>query len=273
MSEHCLFGRDYTGTAEGGEKSGSRVGIAISKGGAAKLYRHTDPNEDACLALEGEAGVLLAVADGHGGEEAARVAIESLRETARPWCSDPNLQSDRVWHERFAAIFTAMHETVLALRVTDGSGKIQRAARTTLSLILLRRPEERVLACSIGDSHVFRVGADRCDDLAWPRDAERQFLGSGSLLDGDPLRALCFSANPAKGCVALVAATDGLSEPGIGVADPVQLVRGAIAEIDALPRDRRAAAGAKRIVDEACETQHQNGAGDNIAVAVAWCGT
>ena len=270
MSTLWLLGRDFTGTAEVGAKAGKQIGIALAKGGAAKLYAHQDPNEDACLAMEGDAGALLAVADGHGGEEGARVAIEHLRDAARTWCDERGRQSDETWRERLTGTFVAIHEAVLALRQRDDAGKLKRAARTTLSLALLRRPEGRVFACSVGDSHVYRVDDDECHDLAWPRGASTHFLGSAKLTRTNIDEALFLNACPAEGHVALVVATDGLSEPGIGAADPKALVREAIAEARERPNAERASAAAQRIVDETCEAQHQNGAGDNVAVAVVW---
>ncbi|MCH8889930.1 MAG: hypothetical protein IH827_02440, partial [Myxococcales bacterium] len=52
--------------------------ISLSQGGFKKRYSHTDPNEDAAAFALGEAGVLLAVADGHNGCNAAESAIDEL---------------------------------------------------------------------------------------------------------------------------------------------------------------------------------------------------
>ena len=57
--------------------------ISLSHGGFKKRYPHTDPNEDAAAFALGEAGVLLAVADGHNGCDAAKSAIDELRTRSR----------------------------------------------------------------------------------------------------------------------------------------------------------------------------------------------
>ena len=63
------------------------VAIALSRGGAAKVYDYIDPNEDCCLFALGDGGVLVALADGHNGEYGARRLIEAIEAELlkRPW--------------------------------------------------------------------------------------------------------------------------------------------------------------------------------------------
>ena len=58
--------------------SEASAAIALSQGGFKKRYSHTDPNEDAAAFALGEAGVLLAVADGHNGCDAAEATLDEL---------------------------------------------------------------------------------------------------------------------------------------------------------------------------------------------------
>lgn len=53
--------------------------LALSRGAEPKSYAHKDPNEDAALFVRLPEGVLLAVADGFNGVEAAELAIECAR--------------------------------------------------------------------------------------------------------------------------------------------------------------------------------------------------
>ena len=56
--------------------------LALSRGAKPKTYAHKDPNEDAALIVRLPVGVLLAVADGFNGVEAAELVIERARASA-----------------------------------------------------------------------------------------------------------------------------------------------------------------------------------------------
>ena len=71
---------------------------------------------------------------------------------------------------------------------------------------------------------------------------------------------------------ALVLATDGLSEQGIGVADPAAVVAEAVAQTrDSKPELRPLELG-KRVSHAAMAAQREQAAGDNIGCAVLWLG-
>ncbi len=53
--------------------------LALSRGAKPKTYAHKDPNEDAALLVRLPVGVLLAVADGFNGFDAAELVIERVR--------------------------------------------------------------------------------------------------------------------------------------------------------------------------------------------------
>ena len=72
---------------------------------------------------------------------------------------------------------------------------------------------------------------------------------------------------------AVVLATDGLSEPGIGLNDPGRAVSQAVgqAALDA-PFDRRAVDTCREVVEVALRSHVQNKAGDNMGCSVVWTG-
>ena len=88
MRSALLRGRDHTRLGITAAVAEGRAAIALSRGGAPKSYRHRDPNEDAALFAEGEGGILLAVADGHGGCDAAETAVERLLARFAPAWTD-----------------------------------------------------------------------------------------------------------------------------------------------------------------------------------------
>ena len=77
---------------------------------------------------------------------------------------------------------------------------------------------------------------------------------------------------PLAGTQALVLVTDGLSERGIGVADPARAVADALAAARAEKSDLRPLHACKGVTEAAMEAQRRNNAGDNIATALLWLG-
>ena len=71
---------------------------------------------------------------------------------------------------------------------------------------------------------------------------------------------------------ALVLATDGISEPGIGLADPAAVIAACAADCERRQPDLRPLGIARGLVEQALEAQRDQRAGDNIATAVAWLG-
>jgi serine/threonine protein phosphatase PrpC len=72
---------------------------------------------------------------------------------------------------------------------------------------------------------------------------------------------------------AIVLATDGLSEPGIGVADPPREVASRVAQValDERP-DQRAVETCRGVVETAMRAHRRQKAGDNMGCAVVWLG-
>ncbi len=73
-----------------------------------------------------------------------------------------------------------------------------------------------------------------------------------------------------SGSEALVLATDGLSERGIGVDEPEEAVEHAVQAAALEPEAGRAEMLARKVVETALSSHQKRRSGDNIAAAVAW---
>jgi len=148
-------------------------------------------------------------------------------------------------------------------------------APTTLAFALWRRQEGVVHGASVGDSHVFFSAPDETRDLARdvPRKRKRgDFLGRGALTEADAAEIVVLESATAADLLAVVLATDGLSERGIGVEDPPAEVQRAREHAWAADDEIRPLAVAKAVTALALGAQRQQQAGDNIACAVALIG-
>lgn len=244
------------------------VAVALSRGGAAKRYAHTDPNEDAVAFAEGPAGILLAVADGHGGCRGSELAVEHLvARCAGAWTGAARPDD---WD---AAARTALFEAGAAIRAglpRDGSPPPR--WRTTLALALLRPAEDWLGWASVGDSHAFLVEDADATDLAISDLGRVPFLGHPKETPETLATKCVIGSRALAGARAVALVTDGLSERGIGVAAPSAAVASAArrARAEGLPRDRAALETALGIVERALEAQRRQRAGDNVGVAIAW---
>jgi hypothetical protein len=243
---------------EGGEDD---VAAAITRGGAPKPYEHTDPNEDAALAVRGPQGALVAVADGHYGYRGAECALESLLAVAGEWVEGPGRSADG-WYQAALAALVDANGAVLAEQ--GGSAR----ARSTLSFALARPQDDLLVHAALGDSHLFVVDAIVAAEIPRPRKA--LFLGAGPLRASAAEKLARIGVQALDRPLAIVAATDGLSEHAIGVDDPAGAVHAAVAEALLEAPGRRALAAARAIVVAALAAHRANGAGDNTASAVAW---
>lgn len=267
MKVVLLRGRDSCeigATTFGGD---ARAAVALSIGGAAKRYAHTDPNEDAALLAEGPGGLLVAVADGHGGAEGSESALEFLRDgPAARWTGADGLGA--AWPLVAREALAGANEAVLARQ----SGR--RRARTTLALALVRPADDLLAFASVGDSQVFAAEPSRVLELtlspsepALPCFLGRERESAGSLA----ARSLAGSRSLAE-TRAVVLATDGLSERGVGVEDPLAAVAEAVAGAAREARGAGAREAARRLLATALAAHQRNPSGDNVAVAVVWVG-
>jgi serine/threonine protein phosphatase PrpC len=259
--EHPELGAVHA-IAEGG------LAIALSRGGAPKRYPHADPNEDAAGFAYGGAGACLAVADGHGGAEAAELAVLNvLTEPAEQWTDAPGPLDEASWRRQALAVLCDANQTV---RRERGS-RHGRGARTTLALAVAL-PERGLLLCAaVGDSHLFVAGAAGVREIA-PAGAKVGFLGDAHERPDELPRITRLAADKLVGVRAVVLVTDGLSERGIGVVSP----SAAVAEAVRLAETTRSAAPAlvlaRGLAETALEAHRRNRSGDNVAVAALWLG-
>lgn len=268
MKHATLLGRDHTEIGALAAVAEGPAAITICRGGAPKTYSHTDPNEDAALYAVGAGGVLLAVADGHDGHQGSMAAIEVLRDGfAEAWCRAGTSPALADWARAAAEAVVAANHAVL----TEAAQRGAPPAPTTLAFALWR-PEERVVhGASVGDSHVFFSSGALTQDIAAnvSRDERRgAFLGRAALSEGDATEMTALESRGAQSLLAVVLATDGLSERGIGVEDPAGEVQRAREHAWQAEHDIRPLAVAKAVSAVALGAQRRQRAGDNIACAV-----
>lgn len=261
MNAVLLRGREHLGFGAVGEAGADGVAAAISRGGAPKPYDHVDPNEDAALAARGAHGALVAVADGHWGHRGAECALESLLGSARPWLEE-GARSPESWYQLALGALLEANQAVLAEHVGDAR------ARTTLSFALARPRENLLVHAALGDSHLFVVDSTVAAEI--PRPRRTTFLGVGPLRASLVEKHAQLGVQPLDFAIAIVAATDGLSERAIGVGDPAGVVHAAVTAAREEPAERRAPFAARAIVESALAAHRAHAAGDNTAAAVAW---
>jgi len=268
MRSALLHGPDHGRIGAVAAVAEGRAAITLCRGGAAKTYSHTDPNEDAVLFALGPGGALVAVADGHHGASGSAAVLEYLeREIAEAWTAEScDAITIDTWSELALDIFAACNHAVLERAGREGLSP----APTTLSWALYRQREGLLAHASIGDSHVFRCGPERVEDLGWATLGRRRayYLGyeAGNRESrGDYCVVGCEAAADTR---AVVLATDGLSETGIGVSDPAAAVADALAQSIPIPSERRPLEACKHLTQTALTAHRTQAAGDNIACAV-----
>jgi serine/threonine protein phosphatase PrpC len=267
-----LRGRDHREIGAVAAVAEGRGAIALSRGGAHKVYAHVEPNEDAAIFALGSGGTLLAVADGHDGAYGAEKAVEHLLvERAAAWTGrDAPAPSAPAWRELACETFLAAAEAI----ATTALERRLPVAATTLSFALVRPGEGRLLHASIGDSHVFpvRAGEPTPRDLGWASRAEKRtwFLAKDPLARSDLDEKCVTGCESLAGLRALVLATDGLSERGIGVRDPAAAVRAAVDGAVHSEPELRPLHACKGVVAAALRAQREQRCGDNIACALLW---
>ncbi len=264
-----LRGRDHTQVDAIGAVAEGAAAAALSRGGAAKTYEYTDPNEDAAGYALGPCGVVLAVADAHRGCRASELAVSLLLERFAPvWLAPAAELAPARWADVASGALHAIHGEVL--RETQEADR--QGSRCAFAAALIRPDRDLLGFASLGDSHVFRVSADRSVELASEPAAPRFFLGSESLGRADIEVQAEADAVSLAGVEAVVLATDGLSELGIGVADPERTVHEAAEAAAGFSPGQRALELARGVAERAAAAHRAHAAGDNIGVAAAWIG-
>jgi len=247
--------------------------IALSRGGAKKTYSHTDPNEDCVAFAIGEGGQLAVAADGHHGELGSEAAVRKILEAfAEPWTAASPPVSDRAgWTHQGLDALMAANRAILEIAATNALPP----APTTFVLALVRPQDDLLLHLSVGDSHVFAVDRERAIDLGG-RDADWKFtpfLGYEEARIEMLERYAMVGSCGLEDLSAIVLATDGLSEPGIGVANPAESVLRVVAEVEReAPEDRRATDTCRGVAETALHAHRAQKAGDNMGCSVIWLG-
>jgi serine/threonine protein phosphatase PrpC len=242
------------------------VAIALSRGGAPKRYAHKELNEDAAGFAWSDWGVVLAIADGHEGSAAACLAVERvLAQHAPRWLERAPIALDARFHLEAEALVRAIHAQILSDPRAAGS-------RTTLAVALARPREGWLGLISVGDSLLFTHGDAGAHALGAAGDAATVFLGSARLDPVDLVAATFVDVVALRGERAVVLASDGLSEEGIGVADPEAAISHAAAQAARAAGDLRPLTLARGVVSRALDAQRAQRAGDNVASAALWLG-
>ena len=278
MRSGYLLGRQHPVQGAVAAVAEGPVAISLCRGGAPKTYSHTDPNEDAVCFAFGEHGVLAAVADGHYGARGAERVIEwLLEERAAIWTDTAaGPDSPEAWRETAAATLQALHRELI--RQAD---ELKLApAPTTLSLALARPREGLLLHASIGDSHVFAVDAKNdssghlATDVSWASTGKRSCYFAGEQYEGGQLeeRQWLIGSQPLAGMRAVLLASDGISELGIGVEDPAAAAALAVDHALCCNASLRPLEACRHLTAAALEAHRRNRAGDNICAAVIWLG-
>ena len=262
-----LRGGDHETIGEIATLAEGSAAIAISRGGAAKTYRYRHRNEDVVGFVHGSAGSLAVVADGHGGRQAAELALAfALDELAPRWIEVEvgDLKGRFDAEARGAAV--ELHRAILRAALEAAP----QPCRTTVSVALVRPGEGWFGHWSVGDSHVFEVRDDAAHEPCAVAQARVCYLGDAATTNealADGVRVAVCAADATR---CLVLATDGLSEAGSGVADPPAAIRQAVAEASTRPLDLRPLETARAVVLRALASHGERRAGDNIATAVLW---
>ncbi|MCP4907189.1 MAG: protein phosphatase 2C domain-containing protein [bacterium] len=271
MQTAFLRGRDHRQIGRLELEGLGRAAVALTRGGARKTYSHTDPNEDCVAFALGEGGQLIVAADGHHGELGSEAAVEAIFDRfASAWTSSTApVVGEAAWRQRGIEALIASNRAILEI-----AGRNQLPpAPTTFVLALLRPADDLLLHLSVGDSHLFAVDHGSAIELGG-RNTDWKFtpfLGYEEARAETIEQYAMIGVRSLSEIRAVVLATDGLSEPGIGVDDPAQAVLSAVsrAESDS-PTDRRAVDTCREVVEVAMRAHRRQKAGDNMGCSVVW---
>ena len=263
MRSALLRGREHGWLDAVDAVAEANAAIALSRGGAPKRYPHSEPNEDAAGFALGAEGAFVAVADGHRGFEGSEVTLECLLAgPAAQWTEAPaTLDADGFRRHALAALFDASRAVQ-----RESSG---RAARTTVCFGVVLRERQSLLYAAVGDSHLFLAGAGGVREIA-PAGERVGFLGV-PVESAEALAPIArIGEQPLAGVRAVVLVTDGLSEVGVGVADPAAAVGDAVRRAALSLAGSPALELARGLAERALAAQRRQRSGDNVAVATLW---
>ena len=268
LGSGTLLGRNHHEIGELASSGEGSAAISLSRGGAAKTYGHTEPNEDAVYFARGRGGWLLAVADGHHGSSGSEAVIDHIASSlVADWTGSAALGFDaRTWRECSLAVLHDCGKAVLRRAAETGV----MPAPTTLSLALVRPGESALGWISMGDSHIFCADTQGIEELGWAclGREDRYFVGYAAA-SRNGMRDRSIAGYRELGETrALLLATDGLSETNIGVDCPSQAVADAMAASETCTLETRALTLAETLGRTAMAAHVAHRAGDNIGCAV-----
>jgi serine/threonine protein phosphatase PrpC len=271
LSQALLLGRDHLKLGSIGAVSEGPAAIAISKGGAAKAYLHTDPNEDAAAFAIGMAGLFVAVADGHSGAAGAEIALRYLlAHCATSWTgSDCEPQDEPAWRDAILRAMVGINVEILKDAARVGVAP----PGSTLSIAVARPRDNLLIHAAIGDSPLYEVSSrGGLAELGFEAqsDLRTRYLGHQTETE-ESLRDKCLvGSRPLDDVRAIVVASDGLTERGIGLVDPATAVVQIVKTSADGPADLRPLETARAVVEAALASHRENRAGDNAAAGVLW---
>lgn len=271
MQTAFLRGRDHQQIGRLELEGLPAAAVALSRGGARKTYSYTDPNEDCVAFALGEGGRLAIAADGHHGELGSEAAVEILLDRfAAEWTgATAPVDSEAGWREQGIEALMAANRAILEV-----AGRNQLPPAPTTFVVALVRPEDDLLLhLSVGDSHIFAVDSGYAMELGG-RDPSWKFTPFLGYEEARPQLLDQYAKIGLRNLAdlrAVVLATDGLSEPGIGVSDPAATVQTAVGHVATeAPEDRRAVDACRTVVETAMHAHRSQKAGDNMGCSVLW---
>ena len=268
MREARLLGSDHHDVGSLASIAEAEAAITLSRGGALKTYSHTEANEDTALFALGAGGSLVAVADGHSGASGSEaIANYLLQSCAEPWTAEeaPGFD-DSTWPQ------TAL-DTVYA----SGRAVLERAAEigvppapSTLSVALARPDLDTLFWLSAGDSHVFLTEQGYTRDVGWSSLGHKRayYLGYEAATREAMESTFVWGSIPLSALSAVVLATDGLSESGIGFPNPSAAIEESAENTAHQPSDVRPLEFAKHLSYATLKIHQKHRAGDNLACAI-----
>jgi serine/threonine protein phosphatase PrpC len=267
MSTARLLGTDHRLLGEIAAVGEDGAAIALSRGGAPKRYAHADPNEDAAGFALSEWGAVAVIADAHAGHQAARVAVDRLLDAHAPrWLAAAPIALDARFASEAVEVAFDANLAILQAALREGGN----ASRTTLVAALLRSRDRWFGVMSVGDSHVFVCDGAQAFEVAAAKSDPAVFLGAPTLTHDRLAPHVYADVLSLDSTCAVVLATDGISEAGIGVDDPAAVVAEVVRAAAVGAPTLRALGAARSLVSRALASHRERRSGDNVAAAVLW---
>lgn len=263
MRSALLAGREHNEIGAIDVVAEGPCAISISRGGAAKNYSHTEPNEDACLFAMGPGGALIAVADGHHGAAGAEIAMRHLLDHAAPaWTRESAGSVDTLAGEA-AESLAAINRAIL---VEAERCKLP-PSPTTLCFVLVRPGEDLLLHVSVGDSHIFWTREAAPLDLGWAAHTSERpaYMGYFDAVEHEARHTI--ACESLAGTRSLVLITDGFSEQGIGHDSPAAELHTIQTRSLSCEGELRPVETCRGVAESTVSIQRKNKAGDNLACA------